>query len=230
MAPREVDSFDTLETTVHLVVYAGPHPVATSRLLLPNPEVAHATGGSLGIALEQKFDLRGVIGPGRVFAESTRFCILKEWRNSEVLLRLQAGLYQKSRSLGVTHWIAAANTETDSAEDAQFLFRVAAHQGLVSSRWWVPAREPSAPPALPSAPLYTPAERARVREGLLDGLRLPRTLSLFARKMGARFISEPLYDQHFRRFAMPLVAALDELPASTRLLFGSEGVLERRAA
>jgi predicted GNAT family N-acyltransferase len=229
-APREVDSFDTLETTLHLVVYAGPQPVATSRLLLPNTEVARATGHRHGIALEQKLDLSGMGGPGLQLAESTRFCILKEWRHSEVLVRLQAGLYRESRRLGVTHWIASANTETDSAEDAALLSRVAAHKNLVSRRWYVEARTPSAPPADPIAPLYTPAERARAKDGRLDTLRVPRTLALFAHKMGARFISEPLYDAHFRRFSMPLIAALDELPASTLTLFDALDAGARRAA
>jgi len=229
-APREVDSFDTLETTSHLVVYAGAQPVATSRLLLPNPEVAHTTGGVLGLALEQKLDLSSVRAPGIVFAESTRFCILKQWRHSEVLLRLQAGLYQLSRGLGVTHWIASANTETDSTEDARLVFQVASRQGLVSARWHVQARAACTPPATASAPLYTPAERARARGGQLDGLRMPRTLSLFAHKMGARFIGEPHYDAHFRRFSMPLIAALDELPASTLTLLNAPGSDERQAA
>jgi predicted GNAT family N-acyltransferase len=218
-APREVDCFDTLETTTHLIVYAGSRPVATTRLLLPNREVAHLTGGHLGIALEQKLDLAGVGGPGFLFAESTRFCVVKEWRHSEVLVHLQAGLYQESRRLGVTHWIASANTETDSAEDARLISRVAAYKELVSPRWRVSAHEASQPPANPSAPLYTAAERAQAREGRLAGLRMPRTLALFAHKMGARFISEPLYDAHFRRFSMPLVAALDDVPASTLARF-----------
>lgn len=229
-APREVDSFDTLETTVHLVVYADAQPVATSRLLLPNAEVARACGGLLGIALEHKLDLSSVSGPGRLFAESTRFCILKPWRHSEVLLRLQAGLYQHSRCLGVTHWIAAANMETDSAQDAAVAFQVAAHQGLVRTDWRVWARQPSTPPACPDAPLYTSAQRALARAGRFDGLHLPRALSLFTRKMGARFIGEPLYDAHFRRFSVPLVAALDELPASTRALFQASGTCPARAA
>ena len=59
--------------------------------------------------------------------------------------------------------------------------------------------------------------RAQVK--LIDGLRLPRVLALFARKMGARFIAEPLYDAGFRRFSLPLVAALDEIPARTLSLF-----------
>jgi len=228
--PREVDCFDTLSTTVHLVVYAGARPVATTRLLLPNPEVTHLTGRRLGIALEQKLDLSGVEGPGLSLAESTRFCILKEWRHSEVLVRLQSGLYQESRRLGVSHWIASANTETDSAEDAALLFQVASFQGLVSPRWRVRTLASHAPPELPSAPLYTPLERARASQGQLAGLRLPRTLALFARKMGARFMGTPLYDAGFRRFSLPLIAALDEIPASTLALFDAVDTRAPRAA
>ncbi|MCY1074746.1 GNAT family N-acetyltransferase [Archangium lansingense] len=220
---REVNCFDTLETTVHLVVYADDTPVATARLLLPNPEVARATGGHLGIDLEQKLDLSGVGGPGLVFAESTRFCILKEWRHSEALVWLQAGLSAESRRRGVTHWIASANMETDSAEDARLIFQVAAHQGLMSQRWHARAHAPPVSPAIPSAPYFTAQERARAQQGQLDGLRMPRVLSFFAHKMGARFIAKPLYDTGFRRFSLPLVAALDELPATTVARFDALG-------
>jgi hypothetical protein len=228
--PREVDCFDTLPTTVHLVVYAGSKPVATSRLLLPNPEVSLLTGQRLGIALEQKLDLSGVAGPGLSLAESTRFCILKEWRHSEVLVRLQAGLYQESRRLGVSHWIASANTETDCAEDAELLFHVATAQRLVSPRWKVTTLCAHAAPELPEAPLYTPLQRLRACQGQLEGLRLPRTLALFSRKMGARFIGTPLYDAGFRRFSMPLIAALDDVPATTLALFDALASDAPRAA
>ena len=220
---REVNGFDTLETTVHLVVYADDTPVATARLLLPNPEVARATGGHLGIELEQKLELSGVGGPGLVFAESTRFCILKPWRHSEALVWLQAGLFTESRRRGITHWIASANMETDSEEDAHLIFQVAAHQGLVSQRWRARAHAPPEPPATPSAPRFTPLERARARQGQFHGLRMPRVLSFFAYKMGARFIAEPLYDTGFHRFSLPLVAALDEVPARTLACFASLG-------
>jgi putative hemolysin len=220
---REVNGFDTLETTTHVIVYADETPVATSRLLLPNSEVAHATGGNLGIELEQKLDLSDVGRPGLVFAESTRFCILKEWRHSEALVWLQAGLYSESRQRGVTHWIASANMETDSAEDARLIRQMAMRQGLVSQRWCARAHAPAEPPATPSAPRFTPSERARARQGQFDGLRMPRVLSFFAYKMGARFIAEPLYDAGFHRFSLPLVAALDELPARTLARFASLG-------
>lgn len=227
---REVNGFDTLETTVHLVVYADDTPVATSRLLLPNPEVARAMGGSLGIELEQKLDLSDVGSPGLVFAESTRFCVLKEWRHSEALVWLQAGLYAESRQRGVTHWIASANMETDSAEDAHLIYQMVMRQELVSHRWRVRAHAPPVPPATPSAPRFTPSERARARQGSFSGLRMPRVLSFFAYKMGARFIAEPLYDTGFHRFSLPLVAALDEVPANTLACFASLGRdISRRA-
>lgn len=220
---REVNCFDTLETTVHLVVYADDAPVATARLLLPNPEVARATGGRLGIDLEQKLELSGVGGPGLVFAESTRFCILKEWRHSEALVWLQAGLYAESRRRGVSHWIASANMETDCAEDARLIYQVAAHQGLLCQHWRARAHATPVSPAVPSAPHFTAPERARARRGQLDGLRMPRVLSFFAHKMGARFIAEPLFDTGFHRFSLPLVAALDEIPATTVARFNALG-------
>lgn len=224
---REVNCFDTLETTVHLVVYADDMPVATSRLLLPNPEVARAMRGCLGIDLERRLELSSVAGPGLVFAESTRLCVLKEWRHSEALLWLQAGIYAESRRRGVTHWIASANMETDCAEDARFIYQVVEHQGLMSQRWRARAHAPPVPPASSSAPHFTPEERALARQGRFEGLKLPRVLALLARRMGARFIAEPLYDSGFNRFSLPLVAALDEVPASTLALFDA---LSRRSS
>lgn len=220
-APREVNCFDTLDTTVHLVVYAGDEPVATSRLLLPNREVARATGGRLGVDLERRLDLSALDGPGLVFAETTRLCILKSWRNSEAILWLQAGLYHESHRRGVTHWIASANMETDAAEDAGLVSQMVLQRGLRSAHWHAQARGPQSPPSIASAPLYSDEERASARQGRLEGLRLPRILSFLARKMGARFMAEPLYDAGFRRFSLPLVAALDEVPPRTRAHFAA---------
>lgn len=217
--PREAHGFDTLATTSHVVVYAEGLPVATARLLLPNAEVARSSGGRWGIDLESKVDLSELGGPDTLFAEITRFCILKDWRHSAALLWMYAGLHQESRRRGVTHWIASANTETDSAEDARILFQVAAHQGLLSTRWQARTLTHPQSPETPTAPLYTPEERQRAHQGRVEGLGLPRVLSLFSLRMGARFIAEPLYDARFRRFSLPLVAALEDVPGNTRELF-----------
>ncbi|ATB46594.1 GNAT family N-acyltransferase [Corallococcus macrosporus] len=218
---REVSCFDTLDTTVHLIVYADAAPVATSRLLLPNPEVAEAMGGRLGLELEQKLDLSDVVRPGLVLAETSRFCVLGGWRHTEAVTRLHAGIYAESRRRGVTHWIASANLDTDSREDALLSCQVAAYRGWMSPRWRVDVPEPVEAPVIPSSPYYTPLERQRAEQGLLDGLRVPRAPTLFARKMGARFISEPLYDASFRRFTLPLIAALDEIPRGTLARFNA---------
>ncbi|ATB34439.1 GNAT family N-acyltransferase [Melittangium boletus] len=229
-APREVNCFDTLETTSHVVVYADEVPVATTRLLLPNQEVARATGGRWGLALEDKVDLSSVGGTGLLFAESTRLCILHPWRHSEALLWLLAGLYWESRRRGVTHWIASANMETDCGEDARLIHQVAKHKGWLSQRWHVPNHPSPPPPETPLVPLYSEWERAGARRGQLDGLRMPGVLSFFARKMGARFISEPIYDPAFQRYSLPLVAALNEIPASTLRRFDALSVPAARGA
>lgn len=215
-APREVSPFDTLETTSHVIVYADRQPVAAARLLRPNLEVAEASGGRLGIDLETKYDLSQLDAPGLQLAETTRFCILKAWRGSEAATHLFAGLYQESLRHGVTHWVASANTETDSLEDARIAFRVAAYHGLVSTEWQMKHRAHALPPEQPEAPLYTPEERQRAHEGHLDGLQLPRPLASFARRIRARYLGAPLYDAHFRRYALPLVAPLGSMPAEVR--------------
>ncbi|MDC0707418.1 GNAT family N-acetyltransferase [Stigmatella sp. ncwal1] len=212
---REVTCFDTLDTTLHLLVYAGIEPVATLRLLLPNPEVAASLGGTVGLEMEQRVDLSGLVQPERVFAEPSRFCVLKPWRRSEAVTWLQAGMYAESRRRGVTHWIASANLETDSREDALLSWQVAAYRGWLSPRWRVDVPDPWQAPARPRSPFYTLEERAKAEQGAMDGLRLPRAPSLFARTMGARFIAEPLYDTYFQWFTLPLIMALDEIPADT---------------
>ena len=229
-ALREVHCFDTLETTLHFIVYDDQRAVATARLLLPNPEVASTTGRPLGIDLEQKLDLSSLCVPGVSPAETTRYCVLRRWRGSEALLLLNAAMYQESRRLGVSHWVAAANMETDSLEDARLVCHVAAREGLVSKRWRVEPRVHPEGPQEPVAPLYSPQQRQRAREGTLDGLRLPRTLGLFARKLGARFVGDPLFDTQFRRYALPLVSALDDIPPSTLAHFEALTVPPRQVA
>ena len=218
-APREANCFDTLPTTTHVLVYSGEQAVATSRLLLPNTEVATFAGSLLGLDIERKLDLSQLAAPGRVFAETTRYCVCRHNRNGAVMPRLQTELYRESRRRGVTHWIAAANMETDSPEEADLLYLAAARKGWVSDRYPVRTREFPTPPPAPVAPFLKPPELERARKGELDGLRMPRVLSLFADKLGARFIGPPHYDKAFHRFTVPLVAALDEIPQGTLRLF-----------
>ena len=216
---REMTCIDTLDTTVHLLVHAGSEAVATMRVALPNAEVAANLGGTVGLEMAQRVDLSRVILPGMSFAEPSRFCVLPKWRRTEAVTWLQTAMYTESRRRGVTHWIASANLETDSPEDALLSWQVAASRGWLSPRWRVDVPDPWQAPVHPRNRFYTPEERARAEQGQLDGLRLPRSPSLFASTMGARFISEPLYDAYFQWFTLPLVMALDEIPADSLARF-----------
>ncbi|NRD62805.1 GNAT family N-acetyltransferase [Corallococcus exiguus] len=218
---REMTCIDTLDTTVHLLVHAGSEAVATMRVALPNAEVAANLGGTVGLEMAQRVDLSRVIQPGMSFAEPSRFCVLPKWRRTEAVTWLQTAMYTESRRRGVTHWIASANLETDSPEDALLSWQVAASRGWLSPRWRVDVPDPWQAPVHPRNRFYTPEERARAEQGQLDGLRLPRSPSLFASTMGARFISEPLYDAYFQWFTLPLVMALDEIPADSLARFHS---------
>lgn len=204
---RELDRMDTLDTTLHIVAYAGGEPAGAARLLLGSPEVARNNGLRFGLHLEMAYDLNVFHQPGVVVAETTRVCVLQRFRGAGVFDAVYAALLRESLSRGVTHWVASANIETDDPADALIAYRVAESRGLVDRRWAVAARGPSPEISAPRHPIYTAAERARARSGELRGLRLPLTLLLYARK-GARFIGPPAYDRRFHMCSMPLVVEI----------------------
>jgi GNAT superfamily N-acetyltransferase len=207
---REIDAHDDRDTTVHFVAYAGSEPVGTMRLLLPD---SRGETSRLGLDLEAKCDLSGLVTHGVVLAEGTRFCVLSRYRHTGVASALFASLLAESKRRGVTHWVAAANMETDVPEDAALAYRVAHAERLMSPCWCAASRIP-APACTPRRrPVYTHAERIRAADGDLAGIRLPRTLSLFVRRMAAHVIGPPLYDASFNVFALPLVTALMDLEA-----------------
>lgn len=210
VAGREIDDLDYLDTTVHFLVYSGSEPVGTVRLLRAG--VARADGKSLGLDIESKIDLGSLAAPGIVAGEVTRFCVLRRYRRTGVTAALFAGLREESARLGITHWVAGANMETDCPEDAVLAYRLAFAKNLVSPRFSAEPRDRELPKSPRRRPYYTDEHRRRAMTGDLSGIELPRTLSLFAAGMGARFIGPPLFDAHFDIFALPLVAALADIP------------------
>jgi hypothetical protein len=196
--------------SAQLVVYAGAEAVGTLCLGLARPERG-PRNAELGFELEANFELSGFERPGLELAEVRGFCVLRRFRGTAAVSLLFGALLEESRRRGVTHWLAAANTETDSAEDASIALGLARAQGLVSSAFQARARAPSAAPEPARRPIYDAEERRRAKRGELRGLRLPRTLALFGAKMGARYIGEPVYHRDFNVFALPLVAELAAL-------------------
>lgn len=216
IAQRDVDQFDTLETTIHVVAYADGAAVATGRLVLPNRDVACARGFGLGLDVEDRFHLDGLSGAGMVVAEVTRVCVLRPFRFGHVTLALLVALFKEGQRRGVTHCVAAVNTETDVAEDAQIIARVIEHRGLVSPKYRLSPRTRSAPVDGARAPFYDLAERRRAAAGDLTGLRLPQPVAAFTR-FGLRLVGSTEYDPRFLRFAVPLVGTVDEMQIGTAL-------------
>lgn len=199
---RERDARDYAESTLHLLVYAGEEPVGTVRLCQA-VRAAATEPESFGFDLEGSFALRGFEQSTMRLAEITRYCVIRKMRGTRVAGALFAALHANSRRLGITHWVAAANMETDSAEDAAIAHRLVQARRLVSSTFAASVRG-GARPLRSRRFVYTPEERLLAQRGQLTALKLPRTLALFAGKLGARYLGTPAYDPHFKVFAMPL--------------------------
>jgi hypothetical protein len=208
----EIDARDDSEHTTHLLVYVDREPVGTVRLLRAAP----GAGDELpGLDLARKFELTGFTRPGLVVAEVTRFCVLARYRCTRVCAALFDGLLSESLRHGVTHWIAGANTQTDNAEDAWLMYRAIQARGLESSGFCARARD-AAGSGSGQRRAYTSDERARALRADLASLRLPKPLSLFSARMGARYMGPPAYDAFFGVFAMPLVSELRPLAEARR--------------
>ncbi len=193
-----------------LLVYEEEEPVGTLRLRVVSPQ-----GGDplAGLELASKFDFRGFEAPSVVLGEVGGFCILRRYRGTRVAALLFGALRSESERRGVTHWLAAANTETDSAEEAEIVYRLLRAKRLVSTAFHAQAKGAESLPS-PTRFIFTPDERRRASQGELHALRLPRVLALFAGKMGARYIGQPVYDRDFNVFATPLAVELATLGGS----------------
>lgn len=202
---REIDARDCCEGTTHFLVYEGQEAIGTVRLLEPR--------GGLGLDLDASFDLGALSAPGIAPAEVTRYCVLRKYRRTRVTATLFSALQAESARRGITHWVAGANMGTDCAEDAALAYRVARAQQLLNDRFHTEPRAHERPETPRRRPCYTEEQRLRAQSGDLAGLELPRTLSLFANRMGARFIGSPAYDAYFNVFALPLVATLADITA-----------------
>jgi hypothetical protein len=208
---REIGARDNRDDTIHLIVHMGDEPVGTVRLLQACANAERRQGGRLGLDLESKFDLGGFFDRDIVPAEITRYCVLRRYRCTGVTQALFLGLRAESERRGITHWVAGANMETDFAEDAALAYRVARAKNLLSTQFHAETRVAEHPQTPRTRRCYSDEQQLAARAGDLAGLELPRTLALFARRMGARFIGAPVYDAYFKIFALPLVTALADI-------------------
>ena len=217
---RELDARDFSGESTHLLVYAGNEPVGTVRLLQPHASSARLCN-RLGLELESKFALSGFCAPGIVPAEVTRYCVLDRYRGTRVAAALFSGLLGESARRGITHWVAAANMQTDCADDAAIAYRLVQARKLQTASFSAEPREPGLPRSPARRFVYSAQERERGLRGESETLDLPRTLSLFATRLGALYMGPPAYDSYFNVFALPLVATLSESAQARAAAIGS---------
>ena len=205
----ELEPYEFSARTKQLLVYSGAEPIGTLRLALANGRGA-SSSREFGFDLESSFVLGGFAQHGVVPAEVTRFCILRRYRGTRVASLLYAGLLAESARLGVTHLVAEANMETDCAGDAALAYRLVLERQWTDSRFSAVPRRVASPPAQPTRFVYTDEQRRQLHPAALARMELPRTLTLFAHGMRARYIGPPVYEPHFHVFALPLVAQLTD--------------------
>jgi hypothetical protein len=218
--PREVDPYDMLETTIHFVAYLDGTPVGTARMLMPNPEIARATGTVFGFDMESKFDLASLAQKNIMPAETMRYCVIATARNKPVAASMVREGIRISRRLGITHWIGSATLETSTPEDAARIESVGANLGFVHRDIRIAPRTVTCPSNdLRHVFFDTSGCLSRLPP---SNVHFPRILAMYARRLGARIIGPPLYDARFRGYSIPIVMAVadqhltDDHPTSTQ--------------
>ena len=200
-----IDASDDSAATVHVLVYSDGQAVGTVRLTLLGDSNTRADPH-----ITPPFRVEGLGSEARLGVVE-RFCVLRRHRGTRVTAALYSGLTLESQRRKVSHWLALANTETDCAQDAILAYRVATARGLSSSDVRLLPNHHPCPTAPCARHIYTPAQRAEGASGDPTPLPLPRTLNLFARRMGGRYVGPPIYDTTFGVFALPLIAKAGSL-------------------
>lgn len=195
-----------------------PRIVATGRLILPNTDLARTHGWQHGLPLEEKIhiDMSRTAAPDAV-GEVGRLCVEKGWRSTPALLELCYALCVESLAHGVKYWISAANMECDSVDEALILYRALDREGLVRRDIDAIVRVRREREGLSRFTFFkSDEERQRAASGS-GKVRLPKAVAADA-MLGARYVGEPLWDDHFGVYSMPLVAEVEEVAAVVRRL------------
>jgi L-ornithine Nalpha-acyltransferase len=205
--PREVDAFDTPETTIHFVAYLDDTAVGAARMIRPNREIASATGTLFGFDIESKFDLTNLAQKNIRLAETMRYCVIAGARQKPVASIMVREAARISRELGITHWIGSATIETSVAEDAARIESTGANLGLMHREIRITPRKATCPFNVPQSNTLEQSgcRLSRIPASNAD---FPRVLSMYSKRLGARIIGPPAYDARFRGYSIPILMAV----------------------
>ena len=207
VVPREVDPFDMLETTIHLVAYIDGTAVGAARMLTPNPEIARATNTLYGFDIESKFDLTGLAQKNIRPAETMRYCVLASARNKPVAAIMIREAVRISRRLGITHWVGSATIETNTPETAARIESVGENLGFMHRDIRIQPRFITCP-SNDIRHAFFGTSGCSLSHVPPSNVQFPRILTMYARRLGARIIGPPLYDARFRGYSIPIVMAV----------------------
>ena len=207
---RESNAFDSLPTTVHILVRVDNRPAATVRLLLPNREVALRRGWDRGLAIEQHFRLPAELTEN--VGEITRSCVLPAYRRRSLPQMMWAKAVDVARQHGIRTFVAEAYPETSEIAIVEGYCRILAAAGLVSNVVRLIPR--GGDPAVQN-PGWSPIRTIDPREAVRQ---LPPALKLFV-KMGVVVCGPPLMTGDYRCVSLPILWDLAErTPEQCRIL------------
>jgi hypothetical protein len=218
---REVDSFDTLPTTLNILALYDGKPAGAVRLIQKNEEVAKANGWVFGFEMERVFDMGNYDIRGIVLAELPRSSVLQEYRSlkdANVMMSLWAFAVKISRIRGITHLCASANPETDNLKEAAIIYQLLRKKCLIDENIDVKARDERDylyNPGPYRRSLYAPElvegiDVEKLTDEQLESFRLPKVLGVFA-KIGCKFFGKPIYDNKVKGCSIPVHWSIREL-------------------
>jgi putative hemolysin len=218
---RDVDAADCLPTTEHVLVYADELCVGTGRLMFPDPEIARQCGNQFGLELEGSFDVRNLWPIRDQLVEVSRVAVMKDWYGKGAAACLFEGIAAVSWLKGKRVLLGEVDTQANILAHAQVMLSKLEQLGAMHPSYRVhagsPARAPQATRVPPVAKgFYSAAALAAAQRGDLADVPLPRALSVFIKRLGARCIaSEPALHPAFDRFVLAMLAPIEALPAAT---------------
>lgn len=218
-AGRLTNSFDAVDSTLFLGVYADEKIVGGARILRESAEIALTCGTFRGLELELKLNLSSAMEPDDVLIEVTQLHVAEEHQRSDAKYALYKGIYEVGRMCGATGLLGGANCRTDARIDAMLMFQQVELAGKVSRERRAEPWTTKGGPEVPIRPFYTPDQRLRALRGRWHGVELPHTLRSFMFDMGAVSLGAPVYDDVYNVFSLPMLASMSDIPERTLARF-----------
>lgn len=176
-------------------------------MILPNPDIARAMGTLYGFDIETKFDLTNLALVQGKPAETMRYCVVARARNTPVAATMLREGVRISKELGITHWIASATIDSNTPEQAARVAALGANLGLLHPNVRITPRYESCPCTTPQQ-TWLAGSNCSVSYAPPCNDAVPRILALYLRRLGARIVGPPAYDNRFRGYSMPILMAV----------------------